>query len=263
MLVELVIGKKEVLENKNSDTDSCKTKAKAWEELTIEFNIRCPSNVYRDAKTLKRKYNNIKSSLRREFAESRKNLNVNGNVERHAFEWKPKKRTLWELAAALCLNTAESVDASISERVLPFTETTANGCLIEIIKEEILVGNYDFEASQEQKLEDASLVGNAHHEIVPEQIVKADSSVSDDIGKNRRAKGFLNGIDKCEEVDECSDIEWGAYYSTKLSHKRITTTKRKYKSKKKQQQKEFELKIIMLLAEIAKAIAEIQNLIKK
>ena len=45
MLVELVIGKKEVLENKNSDTDSCKTKAKAWEELAIEFNIRCPSNV--------------------------------------------------------------------------------------------------------------------------------------------------------------------------------------------------------------------------
>ena len=81
-----------------------------------------------------------------------------------------KNEALLEVAAVICLNTTESspqceeeteesvlscnssqLDASVSAKVLPITETTANGYLTKSIKEEIFVGNDDFEASQEQQ----------------------------------------------------------------------------------------------------------------
>ena len=45
LLVELVLNRKDVIEKKNSDTEMLETQTKAWEELVIEFNGRCPSNV--------------------------------------------------------------------------------------------------------------------------------------------------------------------------------------------------------------------------
>lgn len=41
LLVDLVLARKDVLENKKSDATTNVAKTKAWEELTDEFNVRC------------------------------------------------------------------------------------------------------------------------------------------------------------------------------------------------------------------------------
>ena len=45
VLIELVFNKKEIVENKSLKADSIQNMSKAWEEIAIEFNRRCPSNV--------------------------------------------------------------------------------------------------------------------------------------------------------------------------------------------------------------------------
>ena len=45
MIVKLVLKKMDILQNKNLGANSSQIKAKAWEEIAIEFNCRCPNHV--------------------------------------------------------------------------------------------------------------------------------------------------------------------------------------------------------------------------
>ena len=91
----------DILQNKNLGANSSQIKAKAWEEIAIEFNCRCP-NHYRDAKTLSRKYIGIKFLLKKEITAQRRLEQTNSNAGSNANEWRPKTAALCELAAILC-----------------------------------------------------------------------------------------------------------------------------------------------------------------
>lgn len=71
VLLSLVNMHKDVLENKKTDATTYKEKEAVWKEIEGDFNSN--SGVYyRDSKTLKKKYDNIKKITKRKFAEDKK-----------------------------------------------------------------------------------------------------------------------------------------------------------------------------------------------
>ena len=80
-LVQLVTSKyRNVIECKKTDAVFNKKKWEAWENICNEFNAN--NSVFRDAKTLKSKYENIKKKKQRESMQMKKNMQV-GLVEVH------------------------------------------------------------------------------------------------------------------------------------------------------------------------------------
>lgn len=67
ILVDLVLRRKNVIENKRTDATTWKDKDTAWEEITSQFNAQS-GNFPRNAKSIRAKYENLKKDLRKKCA---------------------------------------------------------------------------------------------------------------------------------------------------------------------------------------------------
>lgn len=72
-LISLVEKYKNVIENKETDSETWKHKDSCWQMIQKEFNVNVTSD-FRSVKTLKDKYNGLKKCARKEYAEERKEL---------------------------------------------------------------------------------------------------------------------------------------------------------------------------------------------
>lgn len=70
LLIELIQGKKDIIENKKTDAIMWKEKEKCWDELTAEFNS-VGLLVPRSKSQLQLKYKNIKKDVRKKSAKIR------------------------------------------------------------------------------------------------------------------------------------------------------------------------------------------------
>lgn len=71
LLVDICIKHANVIENKNSDAITNKDKAKEWEIISEQFNAEGLKNTYRDAKTLRLKYDCIKRDIKTKKAKNK------------------------------------------------------------------------------------------------------------------------------------------------------------------------------------------------
>lgn len=78
MLVALVGQYKNTIESKKSGAFSWKQKEAVWKKLEKEFNCSNTATSYKDAKTLKTKYCNIKQITKAKFAENIKKIHKTG-----------------------------------------------------------------------------------------------------------------------------------------------------------------------------------------
>ncbi|XP_011870273.1 PREDICTED: myb/SANT-like DNA-binding domain-containing protein 4, partial [Vollenhovia emeryi] len=67
ILVDLVLRRKNVIENKRTDATTWKDKDTAWEERTSQFNAQS-GNFPRNTKSIRAKYENLKKDLRKKCA---------------------------------------------------------------------------------------------------------------------------------------------------------------------------------------------------
>lgn len=77
LLVSLVKKYSSVIECKKTDSATWREKEEAWEKLSVDFNS-CSGGVVRSAKNLNMKYQNIKKTSKKKFAEEKQELYKTG-----------------------------------------------------------------------------------------------------------------------------------------------------------------------------------------
>lgn len=76
LLVELVSEYKDVLENKQTNSETISLKNKCWEKVTEKFNASGYS--HRTSKAIRNSWENIKKHTKKHFAEQKKELYKTG-----------------------------------------------------------------------------------------------------------------------------------------------------------------------------------------
>lgn len=67
-LVDMIASRKHIIENKRTDSVTNSEKTKAWAEICTVFNAYSP-NCYRDVKSLRSKYDQLKMDAKRKMAQ--------------------------------------------------------------------------------------------------------------------------------------------------------------------------------------------------
>lgn len=78
LLLNLVSDYKDVIENKKTNSQTWRQKDDAWQKMTNLFNSQTPENYQRSKDSLRKYYDNIKKSLRKDIAEEKKEVQKTG-----------------------------------------------------------------------------------------------------------------------------------------------------------------------------------------
>lgn len=95
-LMELVKKYKNIIENKKSDQVFLGEKLATWKKIADEFNSSS-TLIYRDFKTLKSKYENIKKTSKKKFAEEKRQVYATGGGPSANIEFNEIDQTVVEI----------------------------------------------------------------------------------------------------------------------------------------------------------------------
>jgi len=74
LLLELVEGSKEIIENKCTNAVTTRQKEEAWERVGLQFNALTTDGIQRTDDQLKNCYQNIKKSTKKKISQDKVNL---------------------------------------------------------------------------------------------------------------------------------------------------------------------------------------------
>jgi hypothetical protein len=223
-LLSLVMCHKDVIENKRTDQSSFKDKERAWKEIEEDFN-RHREVYYRDAKTLRKKYENLKKSSKRKWADEKKYVMGTGGGPVNPIEITSTDVKVRELLGDLTVMGEKSKfdsDANNSHRshtetdtdstffeggealdvqvIIPFDNEYAENQTIEDIDNQYIYENENFECLNNQHTNENETIEDLDNHVIENQTIK-------DLNNHDVLSPILVGCKKLFDVSTSSKTE--------------------------------------------------------